>query len=57
MIADSKLAYARLLFGVELLATDFSEQAIAAKQFDGANLGRLECASGVSPMDTPAKGR
>jgi hypothetical protein len=41
-ISDADLAYARLLVGAELLASDFYGQAIASKQFDGDPLRYLK---------------
>jgi hypothetical protein len=38
---DGDLAYARLLVGAELLASDFYARAIASKQFSGDNLKSL----------------
>ena len=42
VIPDSDLAYARLLVAAELLAADFYGRAIAAKQFEGAELRYLK---------------
>ncbi len=39
--SDGDLAYARLLVAVELLASDFYDNAIASKRFTGAALGNL----------------
>ena len=41
-IPDGDLAYARLLVGVELLASDFYAKAISSKQFSGDTLTYLK---------------